>query len=170
MQNEDTAEHEVRLGKGFHSFTQLDNLIFTYYGRRMGVYGRLVYESLLYHANNTTHKCWPSHQTIAEEGGMSVRQVQRELANLVEMGFIQIISRIAEGKSNLYIVEALKDPFTEDGVTNSRTHKQTSEKPNRGGLIDMGGWTNSPTNYTNSTILINKFLSPKGDSVPPPPA
>lgn len=52
---------------------------------------RLVMIALANHANDT-HECWPSQRTIAREAGVSTGMVPKAVAELVDLGEIEIVA------------------------------------------------------------------------------
>ena len=82
-------------------------------------YATQVYITLLYRAN-VDMVCWPSHQEIADEAGMSERKVREMIALLESHGLIYVESRSAGGmkSSNRYTLVAhrfkAKTPDTSD--------------------------------------------------------
>lgn len=82
-------------------------------------YATQVYITLLYRAN-ANMVCWPSHQEIADEAGISERKVREMIALLESHGLIYVESRSAGGmkSSNRYTLVAhqfkAKTPDTSD--------------------------------------------------------
>ena len=90
---------EIRDSRGDKRF-HVDNAILKRYGRELGPCGIAVYCALVMHADRDTQTCWPSHQTIADETGMSRMQVFREIKKLACLGLISIQKR--SGTSYIY--------------------------------------------------------------------
>lgn len=66
---------------------------------KMGPFAFTIYCVIKSHTNFTTGLSFPSIETIAEKGGISVRKVKEELQHLEKMGYI---TKVREGRKNLY--------------------------------------------------------------------
>lgn len=72
------------------------------YGAKVKAHGIAVYNALCLSANLENQECFPSYQTIADMTGMSRRQAIDSMAELVDLGVVEV-----EGKaysSNTYIL------------------------------------------------------------------
>jgi len=54
--------------------------------------GFAVYMAILNHAGYSTRTCYPSENTLAQESGLSLPQVKREIKKLIAFGMISKIS------------------------------------------------------------------------------
>jgi hypothetical protein len=75
-----------------------------------------IYGVMARHADKGTGKAFPSHRVIAERGRCSIRTVQRALAELVQLGAIEITERKTEAgqHSNEYFIRVSRPMDTSD--------------------------------------------------------
>lgn len=94
-----TKNFEVRDLRKTGKFV-LDDLYLNGYAKKCGVYATVVYISLCRHADKE-QKCFPSISTIAQEHGISSRQVSRSLNVLEEHNIIRR-ERVGKKANNRY--------------------------------------------------------------------
>lgn len=82
--NENRNRQEQFKSQRYPYFT-VDNRLIVEYGSKIGPYGIAVYIALAMHDGLND---WPTYQTIADETGMSNRQVKREIKKLCEFNII----------------------------------------------------------------------------------
>ncbi len=68
----------------------LDKKILLDYGRKIGVSGIAVYNTLALFSNSKTQTCFPTHKAIADIIGLSRRTVARKTKLLKEVGLIKV--------------------------------------------------------------------------------
>jgi len=90
----------------------MDNAIVDCYGKRLGVYGAVVYMALCRHAADRDQSTFVSKRTISEEFGCSYRQVTRELQKLTELGLIRVEEHINEHGQGTNTYVLLSPPRT----------------------------------------------------------
>jgi hypothetical protein len=83
-----------------------DHEVIDTYGPRIGVYGVGVYMYLARRVDDTSQRCWPSYQTIADALNISRPKAIEAVQDLVACGLIAIEPRIVEGhqSSNYFIL------------------------------------------------------------------
>lgn len=80
-------------------FRMMQDMIFSGEAAKMGPHGFMVYSIIKAHASMNTGEAFPGVPLIAQEGGMSVAQVKRELAQLESFGYL---TRTKQGRNNQY--------------------------------------------------------------------
>lgn len=96
---------------------------------RMGPSGFLVWMTLLYHAGSSG-RAWPSRRTLARETGLSESTVARALANLRELGYIEVVEQ-RPGETTVYAVaipEAAADERTRVKMTQDQCQNDTGTR------------------------------------------
>ncbi len=83
----------------------------------LGPYATAVYGVLRDFADQRSHECWPSHRTIADRSGISVRKVREVLTTLRDAGWVTWNQRtVGTGSltSNVYHVHGSPAPLLHD--------------------------------------------------------
>ena len=89
----------------------------------LGPYAVAVYGALRKHADNKSHECFPSHETMAKFAGISVGSVKKALKELRAAGWVSWVPRNAGLKSvNVYTIE-VQHPSASHSATNASHHK-----------------------------------------------
>ena len=111
--------------------------VLDYSAARLGA--KLVLISIANHAKADGTDAWPSISTLAREAGLSDRQVQRAIKELVEIGELSIVFNGGPKGTNLYslpkmsprhIVTTTPDKSGSEGVTNmTETMSEMSPEP-----------------------------------------
>ncbi|MES0207908.1 helix-turn-helix domain-containing protein [Mesorhizobium sp. M0028] len=79
---------------------------------------KLVLISLCNHANHKTGECWPSIATVEREASMTRRTVQRNIALLIDAGFIEARADFAEsGRQGANVYRIISDPVERGALT-----------------------------------------------------
>jgi helix-turn-helix protein len=81
---------------------------------------------LLAHHANKDNKCWPKQETLAKEAGCSARQVRRVLAQMVELGLIEVVQRKRQGNYHQYQMISKPDTMSGSNRTSTSTSNRTS--------------------------------------------
>lgn len=120
--NEQTFEvRDIRRKEKF----VVDDLYLNGYARKVGVYATAVYLSLCRHSDKD-QKSFPSRERIAEQHGISVRQVARAMQSLKEWNLIKV-ERIGKKANNRYWLvdksEWTDSPFSD--VPHSPVHRDS---------------------------------------------
>ena len=92
----------------------LDDLYLNGYARKCGVYATAVYISLCRHADKE-QKCFPSIPTIAQEHGISSRQVLRSLSILEKYNIIRRERLGKKANNRYYLLD--KSEWTDSHIT-----------------------------------------------------
>jgi DNA-binding transcriptional MocR family regulator len=96
---------------------------------RLSLADRLVSAELLFHHNTKTGDCFPGVKRIADALGISERQVQRSIAQLIKMKWLS--SKRRYNKSNLYAFnwcnEAKSKSNDDSGVVSDKNLMTTQE-------------------------------------------
>ena len=104
-------------------FILVDSSIIKEYGSTIGPYGIAVYCVLVAHADGRGDGIFPSRKTIAEMIDCSIKQVDRKLAQLVEVGLLAKEARedrSGRQTSNLYTLLEVGGTHSRPGETHSR--------------------------------------------------
>jgi len=100
---------QIRDQRGSNRFF-IDNAFFRGgYAARVGPYGIAIYNALVFHAHYQSQDCYPSYRSLAQETGMSKRQAQRKIAELIELRVILSSPRSRQDgsqTSNIYTLTA----------------------------------------------------------------
>jgi len=100
-----------------------------HHSRAVGT-SKVVLLGIAYHmGKDGLNGCWPSQGTLAEYANVSVRQVQRAINNLVEIGELEVVTHGAWAKgsaaqTNVYYLANLC-PDSCDGSLNHRSKVAT---------------------------------------------
>ena len=103
-------------------FVQLENELRLRISVECGPYGLAVYIALLSHFNQTTHKCFPSIETLSRETGISKRKISDVLNDLKDNNFIIIESGGMHHANNYWL------PYHEKFVKTKETEKAQRRK------------------------------------------
>lgn len=123
----------------------------------LSAYELVVYAVLAYHAD-ASGLCWPSHATIAREGGLSVKTIQRALNGLRDKGHVSWTPRVSESggsSSNAYRVRMWDVPPASQRPTN-KTHRTRAKEQQRAS-------SSSSLRSSSSSALSEQELHDSGD-------
>jgi hypothetical protein len=106
----------VRSIRDHGGFSWVNNSIYEGFFSHLGPHGIAVYIALAKYADGKTQECYPSKNRIADDVGMSSRQVSREIKKLEKLKLISKKTRTKPGSqaptSNLYTLTA--PPYQDD--------------------------------------------------------
>jgi biotin operon repressor len=126
LKKENQHKFEVRDMRVREKF-QIDDAYLNGYAKKCGIYATGVYVSLCRHVDKE-QKCWPSLKKIAEELGISEKQVGRSINSLEAYN---IIVKIRKGKklNNRYILLD-KSEWTDSPITkDSQSYHYRTDSP-----------------------------------------
>ena len=98
------------------------------------------YAALADHANNTTGLCWPRMETLARRLSRSPRTVQRHLHLLEELGLVEFVRRLRDGRGRFgayvyrlaHILAASARGGAEKAVRAGRARRGSRKTPTTG--------------------------------------
>lgn len=140
-----------------------------------------MYAALARHADNSTHQCFPSRDTLAQRLGWSINTVDRALQMLEEAGALvarrrwldqqgrATFTQTLRATSTLYLLAFAPPPSFEDtatpktggGTVSPMVKPQVAPPPNPGGTPETGGGAADPPPKTGGTPKAGDSALPK---------
>ena len=122
------------------------------------------------HINGHTEKAWPSHSTIANAMGKSVKTIQRAVSKLELAGWFKVVRGNGVGQSTQYtptedsIVAATEAREKTDKIVHLNPNKGGQDCPERRTNVSKQGRQNCPPNPEN---IKNKKPNARESAGPP---